>query len=210
VSRSSMGERLSYANVMATVAVFIALGGSSYAAVKVTGKHVKNETLTGADVKNNSLSGKDIRADSISSGDTTDLFSGAGRIESYYWPDLKDRDHELAVNRYVSGITGAALIFNCRTTTTGEKPAWFEVQWGDPDDPTSSFTWWYDRAMGTATNDGGDDGADQEFPLGIGDEFHTFYGTADGKTLIVQFHSHIDANGCSFAATSQATTNVDG
>ena len=61
MSRSSMGERLSYANVMATVAVFIALGGSSYAAVKVTGKHVKNETLTGADVKNNSLSGTDIR-----------------------------------------------------------------------------------------------------------------------------------------------------
>ena len=31
-------QRLTYANVMATVAVFIALGGSSYAALSITGK----------------------------------------------------------------------------------------------------------------------------------------------------------------------------
>ncbi len=195
---------------MATVAVFIALGGSSYAAVKVTGNDVKNETLTGADVKNNSLTGKDIRAGSITSWNTTDLFSGKGRIESYYWPDLKDREYEFAMNRYVAGGAGAALSFNCMTGATGETPPSFEVQWGDPDGPTSSFAWWYDGSMGIATNDGpGADGADHEFPLGIGDESHTFYGIAGGRT-VVQFHSHIDASGCSFAATSQATTNVDG
>ena len=113
------------------------------------------------------------------------------------------------MNRYVGGTTGAAMMFNCRTRTTGEKPAWFEVDWGDEDDPTSTFTWWYDGAMGTTTNDGSGEGANQEFPLGLADESHTFYGTAGGKTLIVQFHSHIDANGCSFAATSQGTGNVN-
>ena len=30
-------DRLTYANVMSTLAVFIALGGSSYAAIKVSG-----------------------------------------------------------------------------------------------------------------------------------------------------------------------------
>jgi hypothetical protein len=54
-------RRMTYANTMATVAVLIALGGSSYAAVKVTGRTVKDGSLTGADVKNSSLRSKDIR-----------------------------------------------------------------------------------------------------------------------------------------------------
>jgi hypothetical protein len=54
---------------MATVAVFIALGGSSYAAIKITGKDVKDASLTGADIKNSTLSGSDIRAKAIKSDD---------------------------------------------------------------------------------------------------------------------------------------------
>ena len=54
-------RNLTYANVMATVAVFIALGGSAYAAAKITGRNVKNGSLTGRDVKNNSLTGKDVK-----------------------------------------------------------------------------------------------------------------------------------------------------
>jgi hypothetical protein len=64
-----MRQHLSYANVMATAAVFIALGGTSYAAIKVTGKNVKNGSLTGADIKNNTLGGSDIRADAIKGDD---------------------------------------------------------------------------------------------------------------------------------------------
>ncbi len=55
-----MRERLSYANVMATVAVFIALGGTSYAALKITGKHVVDGSLTGKDVRNNSVKSADV------------------------------------------------------------------------------------------------------------------------------------------------------
>ncbi|MCA1679000.1 MAG: hypothetical protein LC777_08680 [Actinobacteria bacterium] len=40
--------RLSYANIMATIAVFIALGGSSYAALRITSKNVPKDALTGA------------------------------------------------------------------------------------------------------------------------------------------------------------------
>jgi hypothetical protein len=54
-----MRSKLSYANVMATIAVFIALGGSSYAAIIITGKNVKNGSLTGADIKDNSLGGQE-------------------------------------------------------------------------------------------------------------------------------------------------------
>ncbi len=39
--RRGLSRHLSYANVMATAAVFIALGGSSYAALKITGAEVR-------------------------------------------------------------------------------------------------------------------------------------------------------------------------
>jgi hypothetical protein len=64
--------RLSYANVMSSLAVFIALGGSSYAAVKITGKDVKDNSLTGADIRRNSISGSDIRASAVNSDDIED------------------------------------------------------------------------------------------------------------------------------------------
>jgi hypothetical protein len=50
-----MRRHLTYANVMATLGVFIALGGSSYAAVKITGKDVRNRSLTGKDIKKRSV-----------------------------------------------------------------------------------------------------------------------------------------------------------
>jgi hypothetical protein len=68
-------SHLTYANVMATAAVFIALGGASYAAIKlpknsvgasqikkdaITGSKVRDGSLTGSDVKNGSLSAKDF------------------------------------------------------------------------------------------------------------------------------------------------------
>jgi hypothetical protein len=56
-------KRLSYANVMASIAVFAALGGSAYAVATVTGKDVKNNSLTGKDVRDGSLTERDIKDD---------------------------------------------------------------------------------------------------------------------------------------------------
>lgn len=54
-------SRLTYANVMATIAVLLALtGGTAGAARLITGVNVKNESLTGRDVKNGSLKSIDI------------------------------------------------------------------------------------------------------------------------------------------------------
>jgi hypothetical protein len=55
-----MRSRLTYANVMATVAVFIALGGVSWAAVRITGRQVVNGSLTGKDVRNGTLGRPDL------------------------------------------------------------------------------------------------------------------------------------------------------
>jgi len=53
-------KHLTYANAMATLAVFVALGGTGYAVTKVDGGDVKNGSLTGADVRKDSLKGPDI------------------------------------------------------------------------------------------------------------------------------------------------------
>jgi hypothetical protein len=53
--------RPSHGTVVAYLALFVALGGSSYAAVAITGRDVRDGSLTGRDIGNNSLTGRDIR-----------------------------------------------------------------------------------------------------------------------------------------------------
>jgi len=65
----SLRRRLSYANVVASLALFVALGGTGYAAVTVTGKNVKDGTLTGRDIKNSSVTSADVRNGSLLSRD---------------------------------------------------------------------------------------------------------------------------------------------
>jgi hypothetical protein len=51
---------LSYANVMATLALFVALGGSAYAAVRISGSQIRDRSIPARKVKRNSLSGQEI------------------------------------------------------------------------------------------------------------------------------------------------------
>jgi hypothetical protein len=53
---------------MSTLAVFVVLGGTSYAAAKITGKDVKNNSLTGVDVKDRSLKAADFGARQLPAG----------------------------------------------------------------------------------------------------------------------------------------------
>lgn len=77
---STIRKRLSYANVIATIALFVSLGGGAVAALRVpdnsvgtkqlkhnavTGGKVRNGSLTGADVKAGSLTGEDIKRGSL-------------------------------------------------------------------------------------------------------------------------------------------------
>jgi hypothetical protein len=54
-------RHFTYANVMATLAVFIALGGSSYAALQLTGRDIKDGSLTHRELKRNTLGGTRIK-----------------------------------------------------------------------------------------------------------------------------------------------------
>jgi hypothetical protein len=64
-----MIRRPSPATALALTALFVSLGGTSYAALSITGKNVKNSSLTGSDVRNSSLTGKDVKAGSLAASD---------------------------------------------------------------------------------------------------------------------------------------------
>jgi hypothetical protein len=57
--------RPSVALVVAFAALFAALGGTSYAALKITGSSIVNGTVSGADVKDKSLGAKEHKPDSL-------------------------------------------------------------------------------------------------------------------------------------------------
>ena len=59
--RRKFRPQLSYANVMSTLAVFIALGGSSYAAVTLSGSNIKHRSIPGTKLKRNTVTGAEIR-----------------------------------------------------------------------------------------------------------------------------------------------------
>jgi hypothetical protein len=59
--RTQLHRRLTYANVMSTLALFVALGGSSYAAFKISGKSIENRSIAAKKVKRDSLTNREIR-----------------------------------------------------------------------------------------------------------------------------------------------------
>jgi hypothetical protein len=60
---------LTYANVVATLALFLAIGGSSYAALRIGSRQVVNNSIRSQDLRNNDVRGKDVRNRSLSSFD---------------------------------------------------------------------------------------------------------------------------------------------
>lgn len=66
--KGKFASRMSYANVVATLALFVALGGSSYAAIVITGQNVKDNSLTGKDIKNRSLLNEDFKIGALRPG----------------------------------------------------------------------------------------------------------------------------------------------
>lgn len=63
--RSRLRRHLSYANVMASIAVFVALGGVGYAASTINGNKLINETVAGKKLKNGTLTSKQVKANSL-------------------------------------------------------------------------------------------------------------------------------------------------
>jgi hypothetical protein len=86
-------RKLSYANVMATLAVFISLGGTSYATLQLTGRDIRDRSLTGRELQRNSVGGRPIKE------------SRLGAV-----PHARNADR-------VNGLTAARLLLRCPKDT---------------------------------------------------------------------------------------------
>ena len=99
-ARRKFRGRLTYANVLSTVAVFIALGGISYAATQlpknsvgakqlkknaVTGAKIKKQTITANKFKNGTLSGAQINLTTLGTVPTAQTANTLGPAEN--WQD---------------------------------------------------------------------------------------------------------------------------
>jgi hypothetical protein len=101
--------RLTYANVVASIALFAALGGSSYAAVSITGKQVRDASLSGRDVRNGSLTTGDVRDQSLLARDfkAGQLPVGAGGDQG---PQGPIGPQGLQGERGLPGISGYQIV----------------------------------------------------------------------------------------------------
>ena len=125
---------------MATIAVFAALGGGAYAALRVSSRDVVNSSLRGADVRNGSLTGCDIRDRSIGTRDLargvvrTGLQGATGATGPQGQPGppgatgpqgASAREHWAVV-----GVNGAVLEGSPGATVDRQGPGVYFVRWG--------------------------------------------------------------------------------
>jgi hypothetical protein len=57
--------RISPASVLALIALFVALGGASYAAVTINGNNIQNNSIPGKKLKNGAVTNKKVKANSL-------------------------------------------------------------------------------------------------------------------------------------------------
>jgi hypothetical protein len=93
-----LAERLSYSNVMATVAVFIALGAGAYAAVSLPKNSVKSKHIKNAQVKN-----KDLRDQAVSTTKLRDAAVGSAKLAG----DIRPLHFDGELN--IGGLTDVIL-----------------------------------------------------------------------------------------------------
>jgi hypothetical protein len=67
--RKRLQGRFSFANVISLLALFLALGGTAYAAVQIGSGKIKNDSIKSIDVRDDTLRGIDIRESSLTGVD---------------------------------------------------------------------------------------------------------------------------------------------
>ena len=76
---NNLRQRLTYANVMSTLAVFVALGGSSYAALRIDGRSIERRSIPAKKIKRNSITGKEVRESRLN----VPFARNAGRLDGF-------------------------------------------------------------------------------------------------------------------------------
>jgi hypothetical protein len=110
---AKLRSQMSYANVTATLALFLALGGTSYAVLHIRSEDVVDNSLRSRDVHNDTLRSKDLRDRTIRARDVARDALGAGAIKESALgavPRAADADK-------VGGATASELRVRCPSGT---------------------------------------------------------------------------------------------
>ena len=67
---------MTYANVVATLALFLSLGGSSYAVSQIGTKDVKNRSLKGGDLRRDTITGAEVNESKLARVPDAERFAG--------------------------------------------------------------------------------------------------------------------------------------
>jgi hypothetical protein len=104
--------RVTSAHVLAAIALFVALGGSGYAAVKINGKNVKKGTIAGKALKNRTITASKIKKNSL--GGTEIAESKVGKVPS---AASADTAASATTAGSLSGRSAASLQVKCPADT---------------------------------------------------------------------------------------------
>ena len=126
---SRMRKRVSYANVVATLALFIALGGTSYAVLHVGSDDVVDNSLRSRDVRNDTLISRDLRDRTIRARDVHRNALGSQVIKESSLgivPRAGEADR-------LDGVTAQDLKLKCPADTVSKGGACIETVPRSPD-----------------------------------------------------------------------------
>jgi hypothetical protein len=122
ILRSIRGH-LTYANVTATLALFIAIGGSSYAALRIGSREIVDNSVRSGDIRNNHVRSRDIRNRTLLGRDIRRNALGPDQIREQ---GLGPIPQALNSDR-LGGLTAIELKVRCPEGTTGKAAACIET-----------------------------------------------------------------------------------
>jgi hypothetical protein len=112
--------KLTYANVTSTLALFLALGGASYAAISVGSAEIRNNSVRSQDLRNNEIRSKDIRNRTIVGRDVLTNAIGGLQINENTLGRVPDATR-------LEGRAASSFTVACPAGTIGHAGACFET-----------------------------------------------------------------------------------
>ena len=99
---------------LALLALFVALGGTGYAAATIGSSQIKNNSIRGKDVRNSNLTGKDVKRNSLTGSDIAE--SRLGKVRS---ATRADTAGNATVASALTGAGASAYFPSRKVTATG-------------------------------------------------------------------------------------------
>jgi hypothetical protein len=108
-------KHLTFANVIAMIALFVALGGTSYAAIRIGSKQIKNNSVQSVDIKNRTIKSIDIAPGTI--GAT--LQSSAGQVSRDSGPTDIGASQQYTTVATMGNIAPGSYLLLAKTNQNG-------------------------------------------------------------------------------------------